>query len=288
MATDARHFATLIVSCPDRKGLVAGLAQFLTGLGANILDAEQHRDAGTNLFFQRIQFDMSEMYTDRAGLENGLREIAQRFQMTWRVAYGDRIARVAVFVSKVDHCLYDLILRQRSRDLPCEIPLIVSNHEDLRPVAQQFGIEYGCIAVGTENKSAAEQEERALLEKYRIDCVVLARYMQVLSQDFVAAYPHRIINIHHSFLPAFAGGRPYHQALEHGVKLVGATSHYVTEKLDEGPIIEQEVVRVSHRDSLDDLVRKGRDVEKIALARAVKAHLEHRVVVCGQKTIVFE
>jgi formyltetrahydrofolate deformylase len=288
MQTDPKNFATLIVSCPDRRGLVAALSQFLTGLNANILDAEQHRDESTNLFFQRIQFDMSEMYADRAGLENGLRDLAVRYQMTWRVAYGDQIARAAIFVSKVDHCLYDLILRQRGKDLPCEFSVIVSNHEDLRPVADQFKIPFVFIPVTPEKKAEAEAKELEVLRDHAIDCVILARYMQVLSSQFIAAFPNRIINIHHSFLPAFAGGRPYHQALEHGVKLIGATSHYVTEKLDEGPIIEQEVVRVSHRDSLEDLVRKGRDVEKIALARAVKAHLEHRIVVCGQKTIVFE
>lgn len=282
-----KNFATLIVSCPDRRGLVAGLSQFLTGHGANIVHAEQHRDATTSLFFQRIQFDMTEMYSDRVGLENGMRELAERFQMNWRIDFGDHVPRVAIMVSKFDHCLYDLILRQRSHELSCEIPLIISNHDALKAVAEQFDIPFHHISITDETRTHAEEQALKILSDAKIDVVVLARYMQVLSTKFIESYPNKIINIHHSFLPAFAGGRPYHQALEHGVKLIGATSHYVTATLDEGPIIEQEVVRVSHRDTLDDLVLKGRDVEKLVLARAVKAHLEHRVVVCGQKTIVF-
>ena len=287
LATNPALFATLIVSCPDRRGLVAGLAQFLTGHGANIIDAEQHRDETTNLFFQRIQFDMKEMYADRTGLENGLRELAERFSMTWRISYGDYVPRMAIMVSKFDHCLYDLILRQRSKELNCVIPLIISNHEDLRCVEKQFDIPFHCIPVTSDTKKEAEERQIRLLQDNRIDVVVLARYMQVLTPRFIDSFPSRIINIHHSFLPAFAGGKPYHQALEHGVKLIGATSHYVTAVLDEGPIIEQDVVRVSHRDSLEDLVQKGRDVEKLVLARAVRAHLEQRVVLSGKKTIVF-
>jgi len=281
------HLATLLVSCPDRRGLVAGLAQFLTVHGANILHAEQHRDDTTGQFYQRVQFDMSQAFSDRAGLENGLREVAARFEMAWTIHYGDRVPRVAIFVSRLNHCLYDLVLRQQEGELPCEIPLIVSNHADLAPVAAQFGIHFEHVPLSGANKAGAEAAQRRLIDEHRIDLVVLARYMQVLSPEFVAALRWRIINIHHSFLPAFAGGRPYHQALERGVKLIGATSHYVTEVLDEGPIIEQDVVRVSHRDSLDELLARGRDVEKLVLARAVKAHLEHRIAVCGSKTIVF-
>jgi formyltetrahydrofolate deformylase len=230
---------------------------------------------------------MAEMYSDRTGLDNGLRELAERFQMNWRLYYGDQVPRMAILVSKFDHCLYDLILRQRAKELNCEIPLIISNHDDLSGVAKQFGIEFRHVPVTDETRQSAEAQQLKLLAAARVDVVVLARYMQILSPGFIEAYPSRVINIHHSFLPAFAGGRPYHQALEHGVKLIGATSHYVTATLDEGPIIEQDVVRVSHREALNDLVSKGRDVEKLVLARAVKAHLEHRVVVCGQKTIVF-
>jgi len=278
---------TLIVSCPDRPGLVAALAQFLTAHDANILHAEQHRDPISGLFFQRMQFDMSNMVPDSTRLQSELNQLATRFQMHWRLHLGSDVTRVAIFVSKMDHCLYDLVLRQKEGELRCEIPLIVSNHAGPRRVAEHFGIEFQHIPVQSGHHAAVEQKHFELLDARRIGLVVLARYMQILSPQFVRKYNERIINIHHSFLPAFAGGQPYHQAMERGVKLIGATSHYVTEQLDEGPIIEQDVVRVSHRDELKDLIARGRDVEKTVLARAVKAHLDHKVVVCGRKTIVF-
>ena len=278
---------TLIVSCPDRPGLVAALAQFLTAHDANILHAEQHRDPISSLFFQRMQFDMSKMSPDMSRLQSELKELAGRFQMQWSLHLSRDVTRVAIFVSKMDHCLYDLVLRQKEGELRCEIPLIVSNHADLQRVAEHFGIEFQHVPVPSGNHAAVEEQHFELLASRRVGLVVLARYMQILSPRFVQKYSERIINIHHSFLPAFAGGRPYHQAMERGVKLIGATSHYVTEQLDEGPIIEQDVVRVSHRDELKDLVARGRDVEKTVLAHAVKAHLEHRVVVCGRKTVVF-
>jgi formyltetrahydrofolate deformylase len=278
---------TLIVSCPDRPGLVAGLSQFLTSHGANILHAEQHRDPVSGLFFQRVQFDMAHMTSDRVKLETEIASLASSFTMQWRIHYSDKISRVAIFVSKMDHCLYDLVLRQKEGELRCQIPLIVSNHGDLRRVAEHFGIHFEHVPAPAGKHAVAEARHFELLDQHGIDLVVLARYMQILSPKFVKKYDERIINIHHSFLPAFAGGRPYHQAMERGVKLIGATSHYVTEELDEGPIIEQDVVRVSHRDEVGDLVARGRDVEKMVLARAVKAHLEHRVVVCGRKTVVF-
>jgi formyltetrahydrofolate deformylase len=278
---------TLIVSCPDRPGLVAGLAQFLTSHGANILHAEQHRDPTSGLFFQRVQFDMAHMTSDRVKLETEIATLASSFTMHWRIHYSDKISRVAIFVSKMDHCLYDLVLRQKEGELRCQIPLIVSNHGDLRRVAEHFGIHFEHVPAPSGKHAVAEAKHFELLDQHGIDLVVLARYMQILSPKFVKKYEERVINIHHSFLPAFAGGRPYHQAMERGVKLIGATSHYVTEELDEGPIIDQDVVRVSHRDEVGDLVARGRDVEKTVLARAVKAHLEHRVVVCGRKTVVF-
>jgi formyltetrahydrofolate deformylase len=287
MRDNPSTLATLIVSCPDRHGLVVALAQFLTVHGANIVHAEQHRDPTTNLFFQRMQFDMREMAPDRQLLHDGLRALAGTYQMKWALHYGDYTHRMAIFVSKAEHCLYDLVLRQRSGELRCEIPLVISNHEDLRPIAEYFEIPFHYIPVPQDGRAAAEAAQLKLLADQRVDLVVLARYMQILSPEFIGKFPQRIINIHHSFLPAFAGGRPYHQALEHGVKLVGATSHYVTEELDTGPIVEQDVVRVSHRDGLRDLIARGRDVEKMVLARAVRAHLEHRVAVCGSKTIVF-
>jgi len=279
-------YITLTVTCPDRRGLVAALAQFLSQQGANIIHAEEHRDTTSNLFYQRMQFDAAKV-DSTSSLEKGLKKLAARFKMTWRLSYSETLQRVAIFVSKVDHCLYDLILRQRSRELRCEIPLIISNHETLRPVAEQFKIPFHCVPVDKTTREQSERAQMELLKQHRIDLVILARYMQVLSAKFVRAWPSRIINIHHSFLPAFAGGEPYRQALEHGVKLIGATSHYATANLDEGPIIEQEVARVSHRDQLGDLIARGRDLERLVLARAVRAHLEDRVIVCGKKTIVF-
>jgi formyltetrahydrofolate deformylase len=280
--------ATILVSCPDRPGLVAALAQVLYGHGANILAADQHTDSEAGQFFQRIRFDTATLHTDRLTLEKAFAEVAERFEMSWRVAYDDRIKRVAIFVSKTEHCLYDLLLRHRAGELPCEIAMIVSNHEKLATTAEQFGIPYHVFPITAETKPAQEAAERELLERESIDLVVLARYMQILSGDFIDHYPGRIINIHHSFLPAFAGGRPYHQAHERGVKCIGATAHYATTDLDEGPIIEQDVERVSHRDSPADLVRKGRDVERVVLSRAVRSHLEDRILVFGNKTVLFD
>jgi len=282
------QIATLLVSCPDRRGIVAALAQLLYGHGANILDADQHTDARAGMFFQRIRFDLSQIHTDRTALEAAIREVAERFSMSWRLAHADRPKRVAVFVSKYDHCLYDLLLRQRAGELACEIPLIVSNHPDLKPVAEQFGVPFEVFPITPETKVAQEEREMARLETLAIDLVVLARYMQVLSPEFTAAWPARIVNIHHSFLPAFTGGKPYHQAHERGVKLIGATAHYATPDLDEGPIIDQDVARCSHRDAVADLIRKGRDLEKLVLARAVRWHLEDRILVYGNKTVVFD
>jgi formyltetrahydrofolate deformylase len=280
--------ATLLVSCQDRPGLVAALAQLLYGHGANILDADQHTDPVAGMFFQRIRFDAAELRTDRVALERGVSEVAERFSMQWRLAWSGRRTRVALFVSRYDHCLYDLLLRHRAGELAGDIPLVMSNHPDLKPVAEQFGIPYHVFPITRENKREQEEREQALLAEHAIDLVVLARYMQVLSGELVDAWPARIINIHHSFLPAFMGGKPYHQAYERGVKLVGATAHYATSDLDEGPIIEQDVIRCSHRDSVADLARKGRDLEKTVLARAVRWHLEDRVLVYGNKTVVFE
>jgi formyltetrahydrofolate deformylase len=280
--------ATLLVSCPDRKGLVAALAQLLYGHGANILDADQHTDSAASMFFQRIRFDLRELHTDRVALERGISDVAERFDMKWRLSYSDAVKRVALFVSKYDHCLYDLLLRHRAGELSCEFPLIVSNHPDLAPVAEQFGVPFQVFAIDKNNKEQQEQAQWALLDAQRIDLVVLARYMQILSSDFTARYPNRIINIHHSFLPAFVGSKPYHRAYERGVKLIGATAHYATSDLDEGPIIEQDVARTSHRDSVEDLVRRGRDLEKTCLARAVKWHVEDRILVYNNKTVVFD
>ena len=287
-ATSHDALATLLVSCPDRRGIVAATAQLLYGLGLNILDSDQHTDTGAGQFFQRVRFDLAEMHTDRSGLERAIDEVATRFDMSWRLSYADRRKRVAIFVSKYDHCLYDLLLRQRAGELGCDIPLIVSNHPDLKVIADQFGIPFEVFPIDKASKRAQEDREIERLENEGIDLVVMARYMQILSSEFIDQFPGQIINIHHSFLPAFVGGKPYHQAHARGVKLIGATAHYATTDLDEGPIIEQDVVRCSHRDAVADLVRKGRDLEKLVLARAVRCHLEDRVWVYGNKTVVFE
>jgi formyltetrahydrofolate deformylase len=288
MLVSTPNTATLLVSCPDRKGLVAALAQLLYGHGANILDADQHTDSAEGQFFQRIRFDLSEIHTDRLTLERAIGEVAQRFQMRSRLAYSDRRKRVAIFVSRYDHCLQDLLMRHRSGEIVCDIPVVVSNHPDLEPVAKKFGIPFHHFPISKEDKLETERREIELLERLQIDVVILARYMQVLSAEFVGRYDERIINIHHSFLPSFAGQKPYHQAHERGVKLVGVTAHYASAVLDAGPIIEQDVIRVTHRDSVDDMVRKGRDLEKLVLARAVRWHLEDRVLVYGNKTVVFD
>jgi len=284
-ASDA--IATLLVSCPDQRGIVASLAQLLYGHGANILDADQHTDPVAGQFFQRIRFDLSQIHTDRTALEHGIGEVATRFQMTWRLAYARVAKRMAIFVSKYDHCLYDLLLRHRAGELACEIPLILSNHPDLRPVAAQFGVPFEVFAITKDNKREQEEREIERIEASGIDLIVLARYMQVLSGDFVARYPGRIVNIHHSFLPAFMGGKPYHQAHSRGVKLIGATAHYATTDLDEGPIIDQDVVRVDHTHTADQLVAMGQDVERVVLARAVRYWAEDRVFQVGSRTVVF-
>ena len=284
--SDAGH-ATLLVCCPDRKGLVAALSALLYDHGANILQAQQHTDPIENVFFQRIRFDAAELDISREALENLLRIECGRYEMSWRICYSDCPPRVAIFVSRFEHCLADLLLRHRLGELACEIPLVISNHPDLKATADQYGIPYHVIPISKENRLEQEALEHGLLERERIDLVVLARYMQVLSNDFIERYPERIINIHHGFLPAFMGARPYHQAYDRGVKLIGATAHFATSELDDGPIIAQGVEACSHRDSVADLVRKGRDVERVVLARAVRAWLEDRVVVNGHRTVVF-
>ncbi len=287
------QLATLLVSCPDRRGIVAALAQVLAGHGANILDSDQHTDRQAGQFFQRICFETAELTTDRHTLRRAVDEVAGRFSMKCRVEFStdeqgqQKRKRIAIFVSKYDHCLYDLLLRHRAAEIDGELALVVSNHPDLGPVAEQFGIPFHHLPVSKQTQREQERQALELLRSSSIDLVILARYMQILSAEFVAEYPEQIINIHHSFLPAFVGGRPYHQAYERGVKLIGATAHYATSQLDEGPIIEQDVVRCSHRDSVDDLVRKGKDLEKSVLARAVRWHLESRVLAYDNKTVVF-
>jgi formyltetrahydrofolate deformylase len=260
----------------------------LYGHGANIVQADQHADVEAGQFFQRICFDLSDAHTDRTAVEHAIAEVAERLKLTFRLEYADRIKQVAVFVSRHGHCLYDLLWRHRLGELACAIRAVVSNHPDLEEVARQFDIPFFFIQVARDDKRIAEAQQRALLESHAIDLIVFARYMQIVSSEFLAGYQNRIINIHHSFLPAFVGQKPYHQAHARGVKLIGATAHYATAELDEGPIIEQDVARISHRDTVDDLVRKGRDLEKFVLARAVRLHLEDRVLAYGNKTVVFD
>ena len=280
--------ATLLISCRDQKGLVAAVSDFLYRNNGNIIHADQHTDLEEAVFLQRVEWELRDFAVEREEIANAFRPIAERFGMSWSLRFSDYVPRIALFVSKLPHCMYDLLARWRLGELRAEIPLAVSNHEDQRPIAEGFGVEYWRFDMSPESKTEQEALILELLEVQRIDLVVLARYMQVLSEAFVSRYPERIINIHHSFLPAFAGARPYHHAHERGVKIIGATAHYVTAELDQGPIIEQDVVRVSHRDSVEDLVRKGRDLEKVVLARAVDLHLRNRIVVYGNKTVVFD
>ena len=280
--------AVLLVDCPDAKGVVAAISRFLFEHGANILDAAEHRDNERRRFFMRVEFDIDGFDVAHAAFAPAFQPIADHFGMDYRVEYATDRPKTAIFVSRYEHCLVDLLYRHRTGELRCDIPLVVSNHEDARALAAFHGIPFHHVPVTAATKEAAEARAIALLEAHGIELIVLARYMQVLSPAFVARYPRRIINVHHSFLPAFTGARPYHAAFDRGVKLIGATAHYVTDVLDEGPIIEQDVARVSHRDQIEDLVAKGRDVEKVVLSRAVRWHLDHRVLVSAHKTIVFE
>ena len=283
-----KNTATLLITCPDQKGIVASVGEFLYRHDANILHAEQHQDAERKLFFMRVEWDRSGYGPDHAEFSRKFAPISDRFQMRWRLERSDQPQRVALFVSKYDHCLADLLYRYQSGELACSIPLVVSNHPDAERWASFFNVPFHVIPVEKGNKDESELKQLALLQEHDIDLVVLARYMQVLSSRFVERYPQRVINVHHSFLPAFVGAKPYHRAFERGVKLIGATSHYVTEDLDEGPIIEQDVVRISHRDGLEDLIQKGRDLEKVVLSRAVRWHTDHRILVYDRKTVVFD
>lgn len=283
-----QHSATLLMSCPDQKGLVAAIANFLMTYNANILHADQHQDAGENLFLMRVEWDLDGFTLPMESFAAAFQPIADEHRMDWNVSLSSRKPRMAIFVSKYEHCLVDLLHRWRIGELGCDIPLVISNHEDCRRLVEFNGIPFHVVPVTRDNKAEAEAEQFRLLDEAGIDFVVLARYMQVLSADFVRRYPNRVINIHHSFLPAFDGAKPYHRAHARGVKLIGATSHYVTQDLDEGPIIEQEVARISHRDAVDALIEKGRDLEKVVLSRAVRWHVDNRVLSYCNKTVVFD
>jgi formyltetrahydrofolate deformylase len=278
--------ATLLISCPDQRGLVAKFANFIDFNGGNIIHSDQHTDLSTGLFLTRLEWQLDGFNLPRELISPAFGAIANPLQANWQLHFSDIIPRVAIWVSRQDHCLFDLLWRQRAGELRAEIPLIMSNHPQLEAIAQQFGIDYHHIPISPDTKASQEAKQLELLQQYQIDLVVLAKYMQVLSGDFVAQFP-KVINIHHSFLPAFAGANPYQRAYDRGVKIIGATAHYVTQDLDEGPIIEQEVARVSHRDQVEDLVRKGKDLERVVLARAVRLHLQHRVLAYNNRTVVF-
>ncbi|MCE5182195.1 MAG: formyltetrahydrofolate deformylase [Betaproteobacteria bacterium] len=283
-----KNSAILLISCPDRKGLVAGIADFLYRHNANILHADQHQDSELGLFLMRVEWDLQDFDLDTEQFKQHFSPIAEKFEMQWHLALSAHRPKVAIFVSRYDHCLADLLYRHQAGELHCDIPLIIGNHIDTKWIADSYNIPFQHIAVHQDGKAEAEKNQIALLRHHHIDLVVLARYMQVLSADFIRHYPNRIINIHHSFLPAFLGAKPYHRAFERGVKLIGATSHYVTEVLDDGPIIEQDVARISHRDAIDDLIQKGRELEKSVLSRGVRWHIENRILLYANKTVIFD
>ncbi len=280
--------ATLLITCPDAKGIVAAIADFLYQHNANILHADQHQDAENNLFLMRVEWDLATFNLDEAAFGQAFARIAAQFSMIWQLKLSLHKTRVAIMVSQYDHCLADLLHRHKSGELDCEIPLVISNHRDTEALVKFYGVDFHYLEVSKDNKPQAEAAQFKLFADYNIDLIVLARYMQILSPDFVARYPQRIINIHHSFLPAFIGARPYHRAFERGVKLIGATGHYVTEVLDEGPIIEQDIDRISHRDQVEDLIQKGRDLERSVLAKAVRWHIENRILLYANKTVIFD
>jgi formyltetrahydrofolate deformylase len=283
-----RNSAILLVQCPDRHGIVSAVADLIDRHQGNILHADQHLDLDTKLFLLRVEWDLDGFKGSMDDFSVAFQSVADQFQMKWKLALSETRQRVAIFVSKFDHCLSDLLYRHHIGELYCDIPLIVSNHPDTKRLADFHGIAYHQIAVSKENKAQAEAAQIALMRDHKIELIVLARYMQILSPEFISTFPQRIINIHHSFLPAFIGARPHQRSYERGVKLVGATSHYVTEILDEGPIIEQDVTRVGHRDTLQSVIQKGRDLERVVLSRAVQWHLQSRVMVYGNKTVIFD
>ncbi|MBQ7269120.1 MAG: formyltetrahydrofolate deformylase [Bacteroidales bacterium] len=282
--------AILLISCPDRQGIITDVTRFITENRGNIVYIDQYVDNAAGVFFMRLEWELEGFLIPREKISDFFKTMfGARYEMAFKLFFSDVKPRMAIFVSKQSHCLYDLLARYKAGEWNVEIPCIVSNHGDLRDVAEQFGIPYYVWAVSPDhsNKAQVEKEEMELLRRERVSFIVLARYMQILSEDLIAAYPHNIINIHHSFLPAFVGAKPYHQAYERGVKIIGATSHYVTAELDAGPIIEQDVVRISHKDTPESLVLKGRDLEKIVLSRAVSKHIERKILTYRNKTVIF-
>lgn len=280
--------AKLLLHCPDKPGILAEVTDFITVNKGNIIYLDQHVDHVENIFFMRIEWELQDFLIPQEKIEDYLATLyAQKYAMSFRLYFSDTKPRMAIFVSKMSHCLFDMLARYTAGEWNVDIPLIVSNHPDLQHVAERFGIPFYLFPITKENKAEQERLEMDLLAKYNITFIVLARYMQVISEQMINAYPNRIINIHHSFLPAFVGAKPYHAAFERGVKIIGATSHYVTTELDAGPIIEQDIVRITHKDTVQDLINKGKDLEKIVLSRAVQKHIERKVLVYKNKTVIF-
>ena len=280
--------AKLLLHCPDKPGILAEVTDFITVNKGNIIYLDQYVDHVENIFFMRIEWELKDFLVPQEKIEDYFATLyAQRYEMNFRLYFSDTKPRMAIFVSKMSHCLFDLLARYTAGEWNVEIPLIISNHPDLQHVAERFGIPFHLFPITKETKEEQEKKEMELLAKHKITFIVLARYMQVISEQMINAYPNRIINIHHSFLPAFVGAKPYHAAFERGVKIIGATSHYVTTELDAGPIIEQDVVRITHKDTVQDLVNKGKDLEKIVLSRAVQKHIERKVLAYKNKTVIF-
>jgi len=286
--TENKLSAILLLSCPDRRGLVSRISHFVFERGGNILDLDEHVDIDGKYFFLRLAWDMKNFSIPESEVAEAFAPLAKEFNATCKINFTGKNLRVAIFVSKFDHCLQEILWRQRLGEFNIEIPLIISNHPDLKSLAEHYGVPFFLFPVTEENKPEQEKKEMILLKENQVDTIVLARYMQILTEQFVDEYPNQIINIHHSFLPAFIGPNPYKQAYERGVKIIGATSHYITKELDEGPIIEQDIIRISHKDTISDLVRKGRDLERMILARALYHHSQYRILVHGKKTIIFE
>jgi len=279
----------LLIRCKDRKGLVAMISEFIFNNKGNITYLDQHVDAEHQVFFMRVEWELNGFNIPEDKISECFKTIiGDQLDLDWSLHFSDDILRMAIFVSKLPHCLYNILSGYQSGAWPVEIPLIISNHTDLQEVANQFKVPYYHLPTNQQNKLEQEQRQIELLKKYQIDFIVLARYMQILSSDFVNQYPNRIINIHHSFLPAFPGAKPYHSAYKRGVKIIGATSHYVTAELDQGPIIEQDVIRVTHRDSVADLIRKGQDLEKIVLARSIWHHIQYKILTYNHRTVIFD
>ena len=288
MSKQTPNHAVLVMHCPDEPGIIAVITDFINTNGGNILYIDQYVNRVDNIFYMRVEWDLGNFRIPREKINENFDTLyAKRFNVSFRITFADEPLRMCLFVSKMSHCIYDILARYTAGDWNVEIPLIISNHPDLKHIGEQFNIPFEVVPVTKDNKEEMEAKEFALMDEYNIDFIVLARYMQILSEDFINRYPNRIINIHHSFLPAFVGAKPYHRAFERGVKLIGATSHYVTTELDAGPIIEQDIVRVTHKDTIADLVHKGRDLEKIVLSRAVEKHIQRKILSYNNKTVIF-